>query len=80
MRIMHLGELKIGKTATITGISEQCKGETRQRLLDLGFVKGFKVTTQSISPLNDPIAYNIHNTIIALRKNDARNILIEVKE
>ncbi|MDO4763250.1 MAG: FeoA family protein [Flavobacteriaceae bacterium] len=74
---MHLGELKMGEIATIIGISSECKGEIRQRLLDLGFIKGFKIMIQSISPLNDPIAYNIHNTLIALRKEDAKNILIE---
>lgn len=74
---MHLGNLKIGESANIIGISPQCKGEIRQRLLDLGFIKGFKVMAQSISPLNNPIAYNIHNTLIALRQEDAKYILIE---
>lgn len=76
---MHLGFLKKNEVAIIKGISPKCKGENRQRLLDLGFIKNSKITIQSISPLGDPIAYNIHNTIIALRKDDAENILIEIE-
>lgn len=76
---MHLGLLKKGQLAIITEISSECKGEKRQRLLDLGFIKGSEISIQSISPLKDPIAYLIHHTIIALRKEDAQNIKIEIK-
>ena len=75
-----LATLKKGETAIIKGISENCKDDMRQRLLDLGFVKRVEVTIQSVSPLNNPVAYNIHNTLISLRKEDASNILIEIKE
>ncbi|MBV7441056.1 ferrous iron transport protein A [Weeksellaceae bacterium TAE3-ERU29] len=77
---LTLADLQKGKMAIIKGISENCKEDMRQRLLDLGFVKKVEVTIQSVSPLNNPIAYNIHNTLISLRKEDASNILIEIKE
>lgn len=76
----HLGLLRKGQAAVITGIAPDCKGEIRQRLLDLGFVRGTEISIQNISPLNDPIAYGIHNTLISLRKEDALNVLIEIKE
>ena len=74
----HLGLLKKGQTAVITGMSPNCTGEIRQRLLDLGFVKGAEISIQNISPLNDPVAYIIFDTLISLRKEDAAKILIEI--
>lgn len=76
---MNLSLLEIGQEAIITGISPECFGEVRQRLLDLGFIKGSEINIHNISPLKDPIAYNLHNTIIALRKDDAQKILIQIK-
>jgi len=64
---MDLGSLKTGQKGVVLGISSECKGEIRQRFLDLGFIKGAEIHIQNISPLGDPIAYNIHNTLIALR-------------
>ncbi len=75
---MHLGMLQQGQFARIIGLSATCKKEVRQRLLDLGFVRGAEISIQNVSPLKDPIAYNIHNTLISLRSEDAVNVLIEL--
>ena len=75
----NLAVLKEGNVAMITCISTNCRGEIRQRLLDLGFVKGTQIAVQNISPLGNPIAYIIHNTLISLRNEDATNVLIEIK-
>ena len=76
---MDLSSLKTGQKGVVLGISSECHGEIRQRFLDLGFIKGAEIHIQNISPLGDPIAYNIHNTLIALRKEDSKYILIEIK-
>lgn len=78
--MISLDQLTHGKSAYIVGISPQCTGEPRQRLLDLGFIKGSEIRIQSHSPLGDPTAYHLHNTTIALRKDDAKNIMIELKK
>lgn len=67
--------LKIGDKAKI--ISLDNIGSIRRRLLDLGFVPGTIVECVLISPFKDPIAYKVHNAIIALRKNDSKLIRIE---
>lgn len=76
----NLGLLKKDQIAVIIGLSPNCSREVRQRLLDLGFVRGSEITVQTISPLRNPVAYNIHDTLISLRNEDARNVLIEIKE
>lgn len=77
---MHLGLLEKGQTARIIGLDKNCHQEVKQRLLDLGFVRGSEISIENISPLGDPIAYSIHDTLISLRKEDAVNVLIEIKQ
>ncbi|HFA51969.1 MAG TPA: ferrous iron transport protein A, partial [Bacteroidetes bacterium] len=69
--------LKKGEKAVVVGISQECKGESRRRLLDLGVVKGTDISIDITSPLNDPKGYLIRNTVIAFRNEQAANILIE---
>ena len=75
-----LASLEKGQSAVITGFAPECRQEVRQRLLDLGFVRGSSISVENVSPLADPVAYNIHNTQIALRKSDALCVLINLEE
>ncbi|WP_200859615.1 FeoA family protein [Sphingobacterium paucimobilis] len=78
--MMDLTSLQKGQQAKVKGIKEGCPYEIKQRLLDLGFVHGAAIRIQNISPLGDPIAYEIHRTLICLRKEDALYVGIEIKE
>lgn len=75
-----LGELQQGQSAVIRGISDRCPPDIRQRLTDLGFLNGAAISVQGVSPLGDPTAYLIYDTLFSLRKEDARFILIDLKE
>ena len=48
----------------------------KQRLRDIGFIKGTEVQFLHSSPTGDPRAYKLKNTIVALRNGDAKNIII----
>ncbi len=72
----NLSELIAGETAIIKEIS--INGLNRRRFFDLGFIPGTEVTVAFESPLGDPTAYNIRGTVIALRREEAEKILIEV--
>ena len=50
----------------------------RQRLLELGFIPGTIVRAVQISPLGDPVAYEVLDAVIALRRCDARCVHITV--
>lgn len=78
--IARLSSLKIDEKAKIIGLSKECRGENRRRLLDLGFVKGATVGIDLLNPLGDPKAYLIKGTAIALRKEQASKILINKNE
>jgi len=73
---IRLSSLKNGEKAEIIGISQECRGNSRRRLLDLGILPGTTVEVDLRSPLQDPIAYRIRETSIALRNSLADLILI----
>jgi ferrous iron transport protein A len=52
-------------------------GANRRRLLDLGLVPGSRVEVIRRSPTGNPTAYLIKGTLIALRNEDARQILVD---
>ena len=53
-----------------------CTGTIRRRLLDLGFIEGACIIPTLVSPLNDPRAFSILGTLIAIRKEDANEIIV----
>ena len=71
-----LTKLEIGSTAKIDSIN--CTNSIKRRLLDLGLVPDTYITPIFKSTGGDPIAYEIRNTILAIRNQDAQNILILV--
>jgi ferrous iron transport protein A len=71
-----LSDLKFRESAVICGITANCDNNIRQRLLDLGFIKGATVSVRNISPMGNPVAYYIHETLIALRNEDAKCVQI----
>ncbi|HMQ44564.1 MAG TPA: FeoA family protein [Mariniflexile sp.] len=73
----RLSSLKEDETAKIIGISRESRGESRRRLLDLGFVKGATIKIDLMNPLGEPNAYLIKGTSIALRHDQAAKILIK---
>ncbi len=77
--LARLSSLRLQESAKVIGISKECRGENRRRLLDLGFVKGADIRIDMLSPLKNPKAYLIKGTSIALRDDQASKILIEKK-
>ncbi len=75
--VVRLSSLQRGETAKIVGISSECRGASRRRLLDLGFVFGSLIEVELESPLKEPKAYSIRNTVIALRDSQSELVLIE---
>jgi DtxR family Mn-dependent transcriptional regulator len=72
----RLSSLDIGEKAEILAISRFSYGAERRRLFDLGFTKGTVVEANMASVGGDPIAYRVRGTLIALRSEQARLILI----
>lgn len=73
-RIMTLYDLNEGEEGVILKIKG--RGQFRQRLSEMGFVVGKKVSVIKKAPLRDPIEYMIMGYHISLRNTEAQ--LIEV--
>jgi DtxR family transcriptional regulator, Mn-dependent transcriptional regulator len=73
---VRLSALAQGQIAEVIGISKECRGANRRRLLDLGILPGTSIEVDLKSPMRDPIAYRVRNTSIALRNSLADQILI----
>ena len=73
---MTLDELQINKTAHINKLN--CTGDIRRRLLDLGIIPNTVITPVMSSLFGDIRAYEVRGTVIAFRKNDAKNIEVHL--
>lgn len=69
-----LGGLPLGQIGVITRL--KAAGLTRRRLLDLGFVPGSLVEAIRHGPSGDPIAFGIKGTVVALRREEAEQIMM----
>lgn len=76
-KVTNLNEVKLNETAIIENL--KCTESVKRRLLDLGFIRGTKITPILISPSKDPRAFWIRGITIALRKEDARQVSVKVK-
>lgn len=71
---LRLSDISTGKECVIVKVHGH--GSFRNRIVEMGFVKGEKVTVIKNAPLRDPIEYKIMDSHISLRRSEAE--LIEV--
>lgn len=69
-----LNNIELNKTVIIKSI--HCSSALHRRFLDLGLIPGTKITPIFSSIFNDPIAYLVRGSVIAIRAEDARNIFV----
>ena len=70
-----LSTLKVGERGIIKRVSPNCA--LYRRLLDLGLVPGTKISCVLKSPMGDPAAYFVRGTLIAIRCDDSKNIILQ---
>ncbi len=71
-----LSELLPGEKGVIRKM--RTKGAIRRRLMDMGFVGGATVEFEKTAPLGDPMEILVKGCHVSIRKEEARNVLIEV--
>lgn len=70
-----LDKLPLNTPGIVTKID--LDGPISRRILDLGIINGTKITPVFKSPFSNPIAYEVRNTILAIRNSDSENIYIK---
>ena len=66
---MFLSDLKTDESAVVIRVLGH--GGFRRRILEMGFVRGQKVTAILNAPLRDPIKYSIMCYEVSLRRGEA---------
>jgi len=70
----NLSDVELDKPYIIKSIHVQ--GAMLRRLLDMGIISGTRITAIFTAPAKNPIAYLVRGTVVALRKEDSRNITV----
>lgn len=71
----NLCDLSVGESALVYKIMSG--SDMRQRFLDIGLIENTLVECVGQSPAGDPKAYLIRGAVIAIRNDDAEDILIK---
>jgi len=72
-----LSELKPGEKGIITRVSGS--SAIRNRLLDMGLVKGTKIIMIRKAPLGDPLEFLVKGYNLSLRKEESDNVYVLVE-
>lgn len=75
----HLSDLKIGQRAKVLGLHLD-KPEVRRHLLDMGITKGTEILIKKIAPMGDPVDIELRGYELCIRREEMRNIDVEVIE
>ena len=75
-RLKALADLAPGEEAEVVAIDSECQGFSRRRLMDLGFTPGARLSPALQTFAGDPRAYRVRGTLVALRQDQARQVLV----
>ena len=71
---VRLSELQPGQAGTV--IQVQAKGTIRQRLLEMGFIRGAQLRVEKLAPMGDPMELVIKGYHLTLRREESSCILV----
>lgn len=71
---IRLSEIETGKSVFIESVKG--KGAFRQRIGEMGFIRGKKIHVVKNAPLNDPIEFSLMGYNVSLRRNEAALIMV----
>ncbi len=73
---LTIQELQIGQKATILEISNP---EWENTLMELGFMPGRDLEILFKAPFGGPLAVQIGETLLSMRRNEASAVLVQIK-
>jgi DtxR family Mn-dependent transcriptional regulator len=74
---VSLNQLNPGQAGTIVRVSGRTAA--RRRLLEMGLVRGERIVVERVAPLGDPVEFVVKGYHLSLRRQDAANIEVELK-
>ena len=76
-RFERLSTLKVGQQGSV--VSVEGEEGTQRRLLEMGFVRGERVTVKKLAPLGDPMELILKGYHLSLRREESACILVTVE-
>lgn len=77
MSVNTLNNLKRGQKARVLKINGEDLA-LKQRLLDMGITRGVIITVSKVAPLGDPVCLVLRGYNLLVRKDDVKDVEIEV--
>ena len=74
--LINLDKLNFNEKGYVRNII--CNEKITRRLYDLGLLENTSISPIFSSPFGDPIAYEFRGNLIAIRNEDAHNIIVEI--
>lgn len=75
--LIPLSELEPGQVASISQLPEAQL--LANRLREMGLLRGTEITFIRKAPMGDPLEFRLRGYSLSIRKNDARQVLVEKK-
>ncbi|GBD89523.1 feoA domain protein [bacterium BMS3Abin04] len=67
-------KLKTGEKGIIQEVD--FSSPSSKRILEFGFTPGQEIELVNVSAFDDPLAFSVRGTLIAIRKSEARSIIL----
>ncbi|GHV02729.1 iron transporter FeoA [Clostridia bacterium] len=74
-----LKDVRPGETVRVVKIGGG-GGPVKRRIMDMGITKGVELYVRKVAPLGDPVEVTVRGYELSLRKADAENIEVELKD
>lgn len=71
-----LGEMKVGESAKVLGLSQQGTAY-RRKLLSMGLTPGTVVEVVRVAPMGDPVEIRLRGCHLSLRRHEAAAVSVE---
>ena len=78
MKIVSLADMKVGQSGIVEAL--EGRGNIQHRLVDMGVVKGSRISVFKKAPLGDPVEVKSNGCAMALRMNEAAMIAVAVDQ
>ena len=75
MSLISADKMDVHQEVRVREIEES---EVSLKLLEMGILPGKQLTLLHIAPLGDPMAFQVDDAVIALRKDEAQFVKVEI--
>ena len=72
-----LGLDEVGVKSKVKVVEIVRESKIRRRIMDMGITKGVEIVVEGKAPMGDPIEIEVRGYNLSLRKNEAKDIIVE---